>query len=235
MRRVTVGGDALEGFSIPGPACHVKIYLPAAGEDDPALPTWGPAGPQLPESASRPIIRTYTPRRFDAEARTLDLELVLHGAGPAAAWAAAALPGARLAIAGPGRPFILSPGSSPLIVGGDESALPAIASIIEALPPDDSAHVFVELAHSTARQALPPHPGVDVTWLDRNPAGPSVALADAVEPVIEPGVRAWVAGEAAAIGRLRQHVLVERGIPRSVVVTRVYWRAGATGGDLDDA
>ena len=39
------------------------------------------------DDALRPVVRTYTPRRFDAAAGTLEVQFLLHGDGPASAWA----------------------------------------------------------------------------------------------------------------------------------------------------
>ena len=100
---VLVGGDALDGFRIEGPTSHLKVFLPADGQDAPALPEQTPDGPVWPAGAERPVVRTYTPVRFDDESKTLELQFVLHGAGPASEWAERAVPGDRLAVARPGR------------------------------------------------------------------------------------------------------------------------------------
>ena len=95
---VLVRGDALDGFRIEAPTGHVKVFLPADGQDDPA-------------------VRTYTPVRFDEASKTLELQFVLHGAGPASDWAERAAPGDKLAVAGPagGSPWTRRPrtGGSP--------------------------------------------------------------------------------------------------------------------------
>jgi NADPH-dependent ferric siderophore reductase len=41
------------------------------------------------------------------------------------------------------------------------------------------------------------------------------------------GTRIWVACEAAAMRRIRQHFLRDRGLPARSLVTRGYWRLGA--------
>ena len=83
MVSVLVRGDALDGFRIEAPTGHVKVFLPADGQDDPA-------------------VRTYTPVRFDEASKTLELQFVLHGTGPASEWAERAGPGDKLEVAGPG-------------------------------------------------------------------------------------------------------------------------------------
>ena len=82
--RVTLGGDALDGFISASFDDHVKLMLPAPGQTELVLPSADPQGPRFPEGAVPPVMRDYTPRRFDAAARELDIEFALHGDGPAA-------------------------------------------------------------------------------------------------------------------------------------------------------
>jgi NADPH-dependent ferric siderophore reductase len=112
---VLVRGDALDGFRIEAPTGHVKVFLPADGQDDPA-------------------VRTYTPVRFDEASKTLELQFVLHGAGPASEWAECAAPGDKLAVAGPGGRFTLDDTAAHWWLAADESAIPAVATLLEALP-----------------------------------------------------------------------------------------------------
>ena len=65
----------------------------------------------------------------------LDVEIVLHGAGPLSTWAASARPGAHLAVAGTGRGYTVDPDGLDVLLAGDESAVPAIGVLLGALPP----------------------------------------------------------------------------------------------------
>jgi NADPH-dependent ferric siderophore reductase len=44
----------------------------------------------------------------------------------------------------------------------------------------------------------------------------------------------WVAGEAAAMQRIRRHLFEDRGLSRAQASVRGYWKHGR-GGDADDA
>jgi NADPH-dependent ferric siderophore reductase len=44
----------------------------------------------------------------------------------------------------------------------------------------------------------------------------------------------WVAGEAAAVQRIRRHLFDERRIPRSQTSVRGYWKHGRAGDDGTD-
>ena len=167
--RVAFGGDALDGFEIAAPTQHVKLLFPAPGEDAPALPKFGPDGLRFPEDRPRPPMRTFTPRRFDAASTTLEVEFVLHGDGPAATWAEQAAPGQRIAVAGPGGRMPLTLGPGRWIVAGDESAVPAMATLLDALPASASAEVYVEVDDASDEIELASAAQVTATWLRRVP------------------------------------------------------------------
>ncbi len=234
--RVTLSGADLAGLDIGLPAASVRMLVPPAGRADGgevALPTWN-GNEFLNADGSRPPIRTLTPVRFDAAALELDVEVVLHGAGPLSTWAASAAPGTRAAVSGTGRGYTVDPDARDFLIAGDESALPAIGVLLEALPPGAAVRVVVEIADVTARVALPRHPGLTERWLPATvDAPPGDALVAAVEAAdIGPDVRVWAAGEAAAMWRIRRHLFDEVGLPRSRAVVRGYWKVGR-GGDPD--
>jgi NADPH-dependent ferric siderophore reductase len=132
--RVTFTGDSLDDFVSASFDDHVKLFFPQPGEAMPALPQAGPDGPIFDASKPRPIARDFTPRRFDRVARELDIEFVLHEAGPATAWAAQAAPGQYLGIGGPRGSFVIPTQFDWHLMIGDETALPAIARRLEELP-----------------------------------------------------------------------------------------------------
>lgn len=170
---------------------------------------WYGAWRALPEHRRNPF-RTYTVRAVDPDERRVDVDFVVHGdGGPAARWLAAAVPGDELVVIGPDA---LSPHSgvgidwrpgeaTELLLAGDETAAPAIASILEAMPPTRRAQAFIEVP--TAADALPLRLGgnVEVTWLARDGGEHGSALL--------PAVTGWLAAHpavvaAAAAGRAQR-------------------------------
>ena len=87
MRRVIVGGPALEGFDSPSPDDHVKLFFPNA-DGQFVVPTMTPEGPRYPEGQQPSPARDYTPRWWDLEANELAIDFVMHGDGVASRWAA---------------------------------------------------------------------------------------------------------------------------------------------------
>src|SRR5471032_2946429 len=73
MKRITFGGDDLATFVWSGPAAHIKIIFPEPGLGINTVAIPDPDGPRPTTT------RTYTPRRFDAAAQTLDVDFALHG------------------------------------------------------------------------------------------------------------------------------------------------------------
>lgn len=218
LRRITFTGDDLERFAWNGPAAHIKIILD---------PTGGPGG--------RALMRTYTARRYDGARRELDVDFVLHGEGPASTWAEQARPGQILAIAGPGKAYAIDPAATHYLLLGDDSALPALATLLEALPATAQVTVFLELAHDADRAGLDAtHPGLTLHCLLRgdDPHAAGEALLAALRqhdlPPDAASSRIYVACESGAVRRIRQHLLAERGWPAGQLVTRGYWKLGAT-------
>jgi NADPH-dependent ferric siderophore reductase len=226
--RVTLTGPELAGFAVAEPAASVRLLLPDDGRL--VIPTWNGNEFLLPDGR-RAVIRTLTPRRADPDAPELDVEIVLHGDGAASDWARGVSPGDPAAVSGPGRGYTVDPNAPGFLVGGDETALPAISQLLETIPDDTPIDVHVEVAHPDGRIALPAHPAATVTWHDLAAgAPPGDALVDAVvgaEP--DEGTRVWVAGEAAAVQRVRRHLVGDRAFPRAHTSLRGYWKHGRRG------
>lgn len=223
MIRVTLGGDELAGFPGDGPDRRIKMFFPVPGQERPAVPRAASGGPVWPAGEARPAIRTYTVRRFDAGAGELDVDFVLHGDGPAAAWAAEAAPGSWVGVSEPGGRYEPDPAADFHVVIGDETALPAVATVLDALPAGAPSLTFLEVADAAEEQELP---GA-VTWVHRagRPAG--APLTEAVRAAEFPPGRgqAWLSGESACVKDLRRHLLDDRGLDRRAVYATGYWRA----------
>jgi NADPH-dependent ferric siderophore reductase len=233
MLRVTLTGDELDGLVIDQPAASVRLLLPSAPgpEAELVMPAWR-GNEFLLDDGSRPILRTFTPRRIDPATGDLDLDVVVHGGGASSTWASAARPGAPAAISGPGRGYVFDPDTPALLLAGDETAIPAMAQLLEALPDELPVQVHVEVADPSARFAdLSHHPNATVTWCDLPPgeASGSTIVAAVEAATLAPDERVWAAGEAAAVQRIRKHLFTERDIPRAHAHIRGYWKHGRSG------
>jgi NADPH-dependent ferric siderophore reductase len=233
--RVTLAGPDLEGLTIEQPAASVRLLVPSPGTPELVMPSWNGNEFLLPDGR-RPAIRTFTPRRVDPVALELDVEIVTHGAGVASEWAQRAEPGKPVAVSGPGRGYTIDRDAPGFVLAGDETAIPAIGQLLEALPNEPPVQVHIEVAHPDARLPLADHPQATVEW-HAQPAGASHgdALVSAVRGTdIGPDTRVWAAGEAATMQRIRRHLFDDRGLPRARAWVRGYWKHGRSG-DVDDA
>jgi NADPH-dependent ferric siderophore reductase len=225
LYRVTLAGPSLEGLVIDQPAASLRVLLPSPEGTALAIPDW--TGNQfLFPDGSRPTIRTLTPRRFDASLLELDIYVVVHGQGAASEWAEKAQPGAEVAVSGPARGYSIDPDASSYLLAGDETAIPAIGQLLEHLPPEAAGVVHIEAA---APSALPAKPGVAINWVRPGPV-PGEMLFGAVRDADLPAeTRVWVAGEAAAVQRIRRHLFEDRKVPRTHATVRGYWKHGRAG------
>ncbi len=284
-RITLVGDDlALFGSNAAGETLdlRVKVMIPSPGHALPELNNirgslqddWYRNWLALDE-AVRGVMRTYTVRALRPEVPAaggkpavpaeLDIDFVLHldaGSGPAAEWAAAAQPGDSLMLVGPcarwgdcvGIEF--APGESQrVLLVGDETAVPAIAAILETLPPHVSGHAVLEVPQADDFLDITTPANVEVRWLARggNPHGEvmSAQVRSLVVPAAcavgeEPedvdidsailwetpvtatghGLYAWIAGEAATIRELRRYLVRDVGMDRNAVAFMGYWRKG---------
>jgi len=228
MVRITLRGDDMADFVSASFDDHIKVFFPAPGESMPRLPTLGPNGPIFVEDAVRPIARDYTPRRFDVQSGELDIEFVLHDAGPASIWAAHAQVGQTLGIGGPRGSLVIPSAFDWHLLIGDETALPAIARRLEELPASVQALVLLEVADNGVRLDLRSAAHLNVQWLNRDQVGSS-ALAAALRELALPDGEGyvWAAGELSAMQAVRKHLVEERGIDKSRIRAASYWKRGA--------
>jgi NADPH-dependent ferric siderophore reductase len=234
LARVTLSGPALEGLVVEQPAASVRVLLPAPHETELTMPEWTGNAFLLPDGR-RPVIRTLTPRHLDAEKLQLDVDVVLHDGGAASEWAQAAGPGDPAAVSGPARGYSVDPDAPGFFLAGDETAIPAISQLLERLPAGKPVRVEIEVADPRARMVWPERSDVAVNWLDLPQGAPPGAalVAAAGRADLDPETRVWVAGEAASVQRIRRLLFEERGLLRSRVTVRGYWKYGRAGSAED--
>ncbi|HTX49489.1 MAG TPA: siderophore-interacting protein [Caulobacteraceae bacterium] len=210
MRRVSLVGETLAGFDYR-PGQDLVLSLP---------------------SLAGVARRHYTIRGFDREELRLDVDVLVHGAGPGSRWAETAKIGDPVLAEGPrGRTFVNQRADWHLFTG-DETALPGIAAMIETLPSRAQAFAIIEVEGREEEQPLPSQARLEAFWLHRRgSAAPSVALIDALSAFQFPaGVgQAYVIGETSTVRAQRQG-LIARGFPKEQICAEGYWRPGRIGG-----
>ncbi|HDV4103375.1 TPA: siderophore-interacting protein [Pseudomonas aeruginosa] len=186
LTRFVFGGLEVAEMKTLAADQRIKIFFPDASGQPPSLPggsEWYQAYRSV-EPARRPPMRTYTIRALRAEQEEVDVEFVLHGEnGPASAWATHARIGDRLQLAAPNRQYGDDPGGYEwkppagvrhILLIADETALPAVAGILEELAGEAEPPVveaFLEVPGEADILDLPAIPGARLHWLPRHQAG----------------------------------------------------------------
>ncbi|MCC2334371.1 siderophore-interacting protein [Cellulomonas wangsupingiae] len=235
LARVVLGGPGLHVLTDPTCAdSYVKLgFLPTGALDGcpltddgrvdaPALRASLPEGVQVRQ-------RAYTIRAWDAVAREMTLDFVVHGdEGVAGPWSVSTTPGDRVLVHGPGGAWDPRTDVDVHLLVGDASALPAVAVGLERLPRTAVGAAFVEVHGPQDEIALDAPAGVEVTWLHHGDAPAGSTLPEAVRAWPTPAGRigAFVHGEAGAVKELRAH-LRTHGVARGDLSISGYWRLGA--------
>lgn len=226
MVRVTLGGEELSDFVSSGTDQRIKLCLPQPGQPTPLGRTRAEVF-AVPRDR-QPRQRTYTVRAFDADRLELAIDFVLHDHdGPGSTWAAGVQPGERMVTVGPSPSYRPNPDAEPLVLVGDETALPAVAAIVEELPTGAPVRAFIEVADPTEQQHIATSADVTWTWLYRDgvPSGHSSLLLDALRTAdLGPRPHVWAAAEAGVVQKLREHCQATLGLDRSRVYAVAYWR-----------
>jgi NADPH-dependent ferric siderophore reductase len=211
MRRITLTGEALGQFvALPGQDVVVHVSDGHGGG----------------------VSRRYTIRNLATAARRLDLDVVMHGEGPGAAWASSVAIGDGVEVFGPRGKVVLAFAGWQLFVG-DESAIPAIAEMIGALPVGTPAVAVIEVTDADDEQPISTTGLIDVRWVHRlvTPPGESELLHGAVAAIEIPDAdrHAYLFGESRCVRRLRDD-LGGRGLQPHEISAKGYWNLGRVSG-----
>ena len=180
----------------------------------------------------RPVetLRTYTIWEFDREARMLELRAHLYdGDGIGLRWARDVQAGDPVTFWWPQGDFFVRDAAFHVFVG-EETASAAFGPMLRGL--DASARVYGVLESEDAEHD-PPLPGphrLDRVYRGGAPAASSTVMLDAVArlDLPEPGDEgaAYVAGEARTCQMVRDHLVRDRGWPRTSIKVKPFWTPG---------
>lgn len=198
--RLTFAGRDLDRVGTPGHSFdqRIKIIVPEVDATTVPIPAgtadWYATWLSLPE-ARRGALRTYTVRdlRICGTSTRLIVDIVVGlgrhdcGAhrGPGARWVRAVCAGDGITMVVPrrgteGGGVEYRRDARKVLLAGDETALPAIARILEDAPRETAGSAFIEVPWSADIQSIDAPDGVQVTWLPRNGRLHGELLLDAV-------------------------------------------------------
>jgi NADPH-dependent ferric siderophore reductase len=198
-------------------AIHFRFLFPPSNTQAPQWPTLAPNGatkwPQGEHALHRPV---YTIRAMDEDVATVDI--FHHEGGRTWNWAKSVSAGEEVAIIGPGGNGVLD--AADMILAADETAFPAMARMIEALPAGNKSRIVL-LSHTDATDYPMPTPsGTTLEW-----ATPDT-FANRVEALIADRAPdfLWVGSETAQITKLRKSTAIAE-MEKAVKRLAVYWTA----------
>lgn len=230
VQRVTLDVPDLQ--ALPMDELHVRLLLPLRNRRADLPPVWpvltASGALSFPKDDDALMVRVYTIRTVDLARGQVEIDFVLHqtDADSAANWAASCRPGDVAGLLGPGGGPL--PAAPHLLLLGDETALPAIARILESVPDSTRCDTIIEVDGPDDEQTL----ARPVEWLHRRGAAPGTTdmLAQALarrQPV--DGLYVWAGCEFAAFRALRRHVRSDWKLPRNRHMITAYWRRGVDG------
>lgn len=241
LRLTFTASDLSRFLSVPKGA-HIKLFFPRAHQVVPQLPTLGPTGPQWPPAEDKPIVRTYSLRSFCEDSNEIDIEFVVHhcqGADAsenaldvkASEWAQNAKVGDEIGLAGPGGPMPLLPVGDWHILAGDLTALPAIAGILEELPPSARGVVFIEIPSLEDEVILKTPANMYVNWIVHAAGLPLLSAVQnsllEMKSVFSGGApSAFIAGENASTVAIRDLLRAQFSLTKKTMYAVPYWRRG---------
>lgn len=206
----------VDQFDYPG---FADSYLKILFDED---------GPLQHVPEQRPTLRTYTVRRYDASAREVTVDFIVHGSeGLAGPWAARCEPGEQILARGPRGKWSPPADADFHLFVGDESAMPAIGASLEQLDEHARGLVIIETEHGSHQLEAPA--GVEVRWAPRDGEPydeQRLARLVAALPWATFGdVSVFAHGERGAMKALRA-VFKERDLPATRLSISGYWAFG---------
>jgi len=232
LSRVTLHSPAFAELSYLASDQYIRLLLPAPHQSEPKLPLadrWWPEMLAMPV-AQRPILRNYTVADLRPDAAEMDVDFVRHGdVGPATRWVNRATTGDAVGVLEQGVLHAVRDDADEYLIVGDDTALPAAAGVLLALPGSVSATAILEVPTSQDRRDLPSRAQTRVRYLSRQDphTQPGLLLTDAVYDWRPSGGRviAWVAGEQSMVKTVRR-ILVRAGVPKSDISFHGYFKFG---------
>jgi NADPH-dependent ferric siderophore reductase len=227
---VTLGGPGVRDLVVAGNDQAVRLFFPREGQTGLRMPTasneaWIAQLLLLPKSV-RPWVRNLTIRRVRPADEEVDIEFAVHGDSPMSSWVRRAEPGSPAGIFDTGTMYRRPAEVGHQVLVGDETALPAVLSILDGTPPSVTTEVFLEVAD--AADVRPVESAARVHWFGRDGQRPGDLVLDAVRRASLPSGRVytWVAGESRMATSVRRHLVNDRGVAKRDISFFGYWRLG---------
>jgi NADPH-dependent ferric siderophore reductase len=226
MARVTLRGGTLGEFTSLGPDQFIYVFPPLPGRETEPPVALGFKWDDVREVPREqwPVGRYYTVRAHRPELAELDVDIVLHGDGPGAAFGTSALPGQVVAIWGPRIAYEPHENVRTVLMVADQTGLPAIGAILDNAKPGIAYHAIIEVpddAEAVLETCTPAH----VTWRYGHGFGLVEHAREVATALDRDGLYIWGACETDVAKDLRALFEEEFGMRGKDVSILAYWNA----------
>ena len=157
----------------------------------------------------------------------MTIDFVLHGDGRATEWARTARAGDVIWTTPISGGYDVPSELDHLVLVGDDTAIPAIGTVLEAIPPETRTTVIIEIVDEDDERDPSDSVSCDPIWLHRgtdvNDVGDQ-ALNLVRSIAVPPSAYWWLAGEREAIRSVRDLLVHDRSVPQDRISTAAYWR-----------
>jgi NADPH-dependent ferric siderophore reductase len=213
-RRITFEGPIT--VDTTNPASYLSLYFTDPGPDWPSNDGDPPASK-----------RTYTPRYLRPECGSMTIDFVLHGEGRATEWAQTARAGDVIWAGAVTGGYDIPDDLDHLVLIGDDTAIPAIGTVVEAIPHGTRTTVIIEVIDEDDERDPSESVSCDPIWLHRGTDVTDVGdqMLNLARSISVPrSSHWWLAGEREAIRSVRDLLVEARHIPRNRIAAAAYWR-----------
>lgn len=213
-RRITFEGPI--ATDTDNPASYLSLYFSEPGVDWPER-----------SGGAESVKRTYTPRYLRPECDSMTIDFVLHGEGRATQWARTARAG-DVIWAGPiTGGYDVPTDLEHLVLVGDDTAIPAIGTVLEAISGQIRTTVIIEIVDEDDERDPSDSVPCDPIWLHRGTDVTDVGdqMLNLVRSIAVPqSAHWWLAGEREAIRSVRDLLVHSRSVPPERISVAAYWR-----------
>ncbi|MGO1447646.1 siderophore-interacting protein [Corynebacterium casei] len=205
---------------------RVSVYLPESGSNDDWLEPNIAVRFYLPAGT-----RVYTVRSYDRGREVAVIDVVQHEKPSVMMdWSNSVKVGDTFALTGP-RPHVGLPEASRLALFADDTAMPALYSLLQYWPEGAAGNAWVSTSDQEAFYELPLVSGLELHYVDPE----SKSLATIARTITDgEGLGIWAAGERDEMKDIRRYFRNEIGMDKSAVRVAGYWKIDTTNAQIDE-
>ncbi|MEO0328402.1 MAG: siderophore-interacting protein [Pseudomonadota bacterium] len=228
IMRLTFSVDNL--CDLPRDGLHVKLMCPKFKSVSPKWPSVARNGMTVwPDGKNELHVRYFTIRSIRLAAGEIDIDVVQHKGGMISDWAYAAKNGELVGIMGPaggGVPVV----NGEVLLVGDETALPAIARILEELPPLQKGNVVAPASDLQELHSYFPKTNLQYHSIERGRfRGECEGFVKALYTQDLTPTYAWFGGEFSNANSMRKIFKNNFGLTKGNQLSVSYWELGKRG------